>query len=90
MQLKFYHIDMNFINLNNHQSIPVSAIPVSDYNVFFETNISLIQDSPERHCVLYFGYMENNSLHLICCIADDNEHNIKVSSSVVSITDDLS
>jgi len=90
MQSKSYHIDMNFINLNNLQSIPVSAIPVLDYNVFFETNISLIQNSPERHCVQYFGYRENNSLHLICCIADDNEHNIKVSSSVVSISDDLS
>ena len=44
---------------------------------------SLIENHPERHCILYFGYRENNSLRLICCIADDNEHNIKISSSVV-------
>ena len=81
---------MNFINLNNHQSVAVSTIPVSDYHVFFETNVSLIKDSHERHCILYFGYQENNSLRLICCIADDNEHNIKVSSSVVNNSEDLS
>jgi hypothetical protein len=80
---------MNFINLNNHHSVSVSTIPVLDYDVFIETNVSLIKDSPDRHCVLYFGYRENNSLRLICCIADDNEHNIKVSSSIVNKDEDL-
>ena len=74
---------MNFINLNNHQCVPVSSIPELNYSSFFETNTSLMENHPERHCVLYFGYRENNSIRLICCIADDNEHNISISSSLV-------
>ena len=46
-------------------------------------NTSLIETHPEKHCVLYFGYREKNSVRLICCIADDMQHNILVSSSVV-------
>jgi Ni,Fe-hydrogenase III large subunit len=33
---------------------------------------------------LYFGYRESASVRLICCIADDDVHNIMVSSSVVT------
>jgi Ni,Fe-hydrogenase III large subunit len=75
---------MNFIAINNHQSIPVTSIPELKYSVFYETVTSLIENYPERHCVLYFGYREKNSIRLICCIADDLEHNILVSSTVVN------
>ncbi len=75
---------MNFINIFNQQVVPVSSIPLLNYNSFFETICLLVENHPERHCVLYFGYKENISIHLICCIADDNEHNIKVTSSVIN------
>ncbi len=75
---------MNFIDINNNQSIPVASIPQLDYTSFFEVNTSLINNHPERHCVQYFGYRENKSIRLLCCIADDNDHNIKVSSSLVA------
>lgn len=75
---------MSFININNQQSVPVSTIPVMSYNLFFDINTSLLEDHPEKHCVLYFGYRENKSIRLICCIADDLQHNIMVSSSTVS------
>jgi Ni,Fe-hydrogenase III large subunit len=75
---------MNYININNQQSFPVADIPVSDYNSFLEVNTGLVTDHPERHCVLYFGYRDAEKIRLICCIADDHEHNIKISSAVVA------
>ena len=74
---------MNFITINNHQSVPVNSIPEVEYNLFLETNTGLVINHIERHCVLYFGYRDRDSIHLVCCIADDTEHNIMVSSSVV-------
>jgi Ni,Fe-hydrogenase III large subunit len=74
---------MSFIKLNNHQTIPVSSVPVLEYQLFFELIISLTDNQPDRHCVLYFGLRENSSVRLFCCIADDSQHNIMVSSSVV-------
>lgn len=74
---------MDFTTIKNQQTIPVRSIPVLRYNAFLETNIKLMENHPERHCALYFGYPEGDKLNLICCIADDNEHDIKVSSSVV-------
>jgi Ni,Fe-hydrogenase III large subunit len=75
---------MNFITVKNHQSVPVSTIPELNYNLFLETNTAMMENHPERHCVLYFGYRLEKSIRLVCCIADDNEHNIMISSSVVS------
>jgi Ni,Fe-hydrogenase III large subunit len=75
---------MSFITINNHQSVPVSSIPVMKYKNFMELNTRLIENHPERHCVLYFGYRTAKKIRLICCIADDNDHNIMVSSSTAS------
>jgi Ni,Fe-hydrogenase III large subunit len=74
---------MEFIAINNQQVIPVNSIPELNYNSFFETIGSLTVNHPERHCVLYFGYRENTSVRLLCCIADDINHDILVSSSLV-------
>jgi Ni,Fe-hydrogenase III large subunit len=83
MLLKYYLNNMNFITVNNHQSILSATIPELNYNLFLETNTGLMENHPERHCVLYFGYRLEKSIHLVCCIADDSDHDIKVSSSVV-------
>jgi len=74
---------MSFISINNNQAVPVNAIPEIDYNTFYDINISLLENHPERHCVTYFGYPEKDMIRLICCIADDTGHNIRVSSSLV-------
>jgi Ni,Fe-hydrogenase III large subunit len=87
MLSKYYLSDMNFIAINNQQTVPVSTIPVLDYNLFRETNVSLVEDNPDRHCVLYFAYREKDILRLICCIADDNEHDIKISSALVDLNE---
>lgn len=57
--------------------------------MFFDINISLMENHPERHCALYFGYRETKMIHLICCIADDIQHNIMVSSSAISVDSTL-
>lgn len=75
---------MSYITINNHQAIPVRSIPVSEYQSFYELNTSMMEDHPERHCVIYFGYREKESVLLICGIGDDLNHNIMVSSSVVA------
>ncbi len=75
---------MNYITINNHQAIPAKSIPVSKYQSFYELNTSMMEGHPERHCVIYFGYREKEDIRLICGIADDLNHNIMVSSSLVA------
>ncbi len=75
---------MSFITINNHQCISVNSIPELDYNSFFNLNIGLLDSKPERHCVTYFGYKNNNAVKLFCCIADDLLHQVIVSSTVVA------
>lgn len=74
---------MNYISVNNHQSVALEAIPEVKYDMFLDINTSLLENHPERHCALYFGYREAGLIRLICCIADDDQHTIMVSSSAV-------
>ncbi len=76
---------MDYITIKNQENIPVKSIPDMEYNEFFNVNISLLDNHPERHCVLYFGYKIDGLIRLICCIADDDQHNIMVSSSRADI-----
>jgi Ni,Fe-hydrogenase III large subunit len=80
---------MNYLTILNNQSIPVSDIPEMPYSTFYELNSGLIDKKSARHCVNYFGYRSNNRLKLICCIADDHQHEIYVSSCLVHLTDSL-
>jgi Ni,Fe-hydrogenase III large subunit len=89
MQLNFYLSEMSFLTINNHQAVPVRTIPESEYKLFLENNIALIEGHPERHCVLYFGYREKKLIRLICCVADDLQHNIMISKATVKCDDVL-
>lgn len=86
-----------YISVNNNQTIPLDSIPLMEYEQFRELNLALISESVSRHCVSYFGYYLNESaggfvsetpnaetVKLICCIADDDQHTIFVSSSVIN------
>jgi Ni,Fe-hydrogenase III large subunit len=84
MQSNYYHIKMRFITINNHDTIPVNQIPEIEYNSFMDTNLSLLENHPERHCVIYFGYSDRDLIHLICCLADDLQNNIILTSSIVA------
>lgn len=80
---------MNYTSIINNQTIPVSQIPEISYDAFHELNAGFVTDSSERHCVNYFGYPAGNKIKLICCIADDPNHVIYISSCLVESTDNL-
>lgn len=75
---------MNYISIINNQTIPLSDIPESNYESFYDTIIELTQNHSERHCVNYFGYKDNKNIKLICCIADDTTHEIYVLTCLVN------
>lgn len=70
-------------NISNNQAIDLKDIPVHDYDLFATVNLDLMKGNPSRHCVNYFGYPEAGKIKLICCIADDDMHQIFVSSSMI-------
>jgi hypothetical protein len=76
---------MHYLTIKNNQSVPVSEIPEVSYNAFLILNTGMVAENSERHCVNYFGYKLDNKIKLICCIADDAEHVIFVSSCLVDI-----
>jgi len=80
---------MIFITVNNHQCIPVDTIPTVRYNSFLALNTDLLDNKPERHCVSYFGVPVNKKIRLFCCIADDIQQNIMVSSTIIDANDSI-
>lgn len=81
---------MSYLTLHNQQRVPVSSIPELEYAAFLTQNVELLENRPERHCVTYFGLRVKDGIALYCCIADDVEHTILVSSSVVEPRQKLS
>ncbi len=80
---------MNYTTIVNNQSIPVSDIPELNYPEFIDLNTGFIADSPGKHCVNYFGYAIDGQIKLICSIADDNTHQVYLSSCRVRQSDSL-
>jgi len=80
---------MHYLTIKNNQSVPVSDIPEVTYNAFLILNTGMVVENSERHCVNYFGYREKEKIKLICCIADDADHVIYVSSCLVDPKTDL-
>ncbi|MEI6679205.1 MAG: hypothetical protein WCL21_11400 [Mariniphaga sp.] len=77
------------IRISNNQVIAFADIPLLDYESFAAINLELINGNPSRHCVNYFGFSAADHVRLICCIADDDLHEIFVSSSLVERSADL-
>jgi len=71
---------MKYAVVKNMQVIPLSHIPELEYGVFIETNLALLKDKKHMHCVAYYGYRSGDGLKLICCIANDEQHVVFVSS----------
>jgi Ni,Fe-hydrogenase III large subunit len=72
---------MEFIEINNNQSIPLASIPVLEYDDFLAGNVLLLS-KPENHCVNYYGFPFKGKIMLICCIADDTKSTIAISASL--------
>ncbi len=80
---------MNYTTIVNKQTISVAEIPEVGYYEFFGLNTGFLTGAPERHCVNYFGYPVDSHIKLICCIADDQTHQIYLSSCLVKASDTL-
>jgi Ni,Fe-hydrogenase III large subunit len=70
---------MEFISIQNNQSIPLSSIPVLDYDTFLNLNVGLA-GKPQNHCVNYYGFPYWDKILLICCMANDENGTIALSS----------
>ncbi len=75
---------MNYLSVNNQQTVPLNTIPDLAYLDFMSGNLNLLKKNPDRHCVSYFGQRTGKELRLFCCIADDTEHTIMISSCSVN------
>lgn len=80
---------MNYISIRNNQVIPLSSIPELDYQLFLEQNVYTLLKSGASHCVNYFGFPHGGKIKLICCIANDEQHSINISSSIVDANQSL-
>ena len=75
---------MKSLSIKNNEAVSRSGIPELDYSDFLNYNCALLQENKDRHCVLYYGVPEDSGLRLICCIADDGNASVMVSSSLVN------
>jgi Ni,Fe-hydrogenase III large subunit len=75
---------MQTLKIINNQSVPLSGIPEMDYGAFLELNTGMVAGRPECHCVNYFGTPQGDRIRLFCCIADDTEQVIHLSSCQVN------
>jgi len=73
---------MNYISVKNNQRISLNSIPKLEYEKFLEQNTVLLGE-PNNHCVNYYGFSYQAKIKLICCIANDNDGTIYVSSSLI-------
>ena len=80
---------MNHIIIKNGETISISKIPLLDYTVFAEHVLQILKN-PDCHCVNYYGYMEaDETLRFICCIANDANAEIFVSSFLFDLKANL-
>ena len=74
---------MDYTSIKNNGSIPLSSIPVMEYDWFLASNVFDLMSEPQNHCVNYYGFHDNGKIKLICCIANDDTHLINISSCLV-------
>src|SRR5260221_4462768 len=72
----------NSLTILNNQTVPLQSLPVLKYEDFLELNTKLVLKK-ECHCVNYYGFLLGNKIKLICCIANDAEHSIYISSAEI-------
>lgn len=71
------------VTIQNNRTIPLRGIPVLRYEDFLEMNFKLSKEET-HHCVSYFGFYFKNKIKLICCIANDSNGALLVSSSEIN------
>ncbi len=66
----------------NNSTIRLSDIPVFTYEDFLQTNLKLINHA-NHHCVSYYGFQYKNKIKLLCCIANDSDATLLISSAEI-------
>src|SRR5687767_5162633 len=66
--------------IQNNSTIPLREIPVLRYEDFLEMNVKLIGNET-CHCVNHFGFHYQNRIKIICCIANDSDATVLISSA---------
>jgi len=74
------------VTIQNNRTIPLRGIPVLKYEDFLEMNIKLMGNET-HHCVNYFGFYHKNKIKLLCCIANDSNASILISSAEIGPED---
>jgi Ni,Fe-hydrogenase III large subunit len=69
----------SFIRIQNQGSVPVRDIPVSSYEHFRSTVLNLLKEA-DNHCVCYYAFADGDVLKFICCVANDRDGSIIVTS----------
>lgn len=77
---------MHAITVKNYQRIPFSAIPVLPYELFVPVILEELMIDDSCHCVNYFGFPHNDKVQLICCIANDEQQIIHITSAIVTLS----
>ena len=71
---------IHFATIQNNSTIPLREIPVTGYEELLEMNVKLIGNET-HHCVNYFGFHFRSRIKLICCIANDGDATVLISSA---------
>lgn len=72
---------MNFATITNPGMVALKDLPVLAHSDFYQTADQLLP-MEGHHCVAYYGYPTGGKIQLICCIADDLSHTMKVFSTL--------
>jgi len=75
---------MHAITIKNYERIVFTSIPTLPYEQFVPVILEELMVNNACHCINYFGYPHNGKIQLICCIANDNEHTIHVTSTIAT------
>ena len=63
------------LSIKNNQAVAITAIPVLEYDVFYDTCVGLCRDM-RNHCVAYYAFAYQNKLKFIAGIAIDGKEEI--------------
>jgi len=71
----------NFATTTNPGTLAMKDIPVLSYSEYMH-NIDALLREDRHHCVACYGYQLPGKIQMICCIADDHTHTIKIFSTL--------
>ncbi len=78
-------MSLNYLVVHNNATVPLASIPELEYTAFYEQIVNRFMCSEGHHCLNYYAIEQGRGYRLICCIANDFNHEIYLLSSVVEL-----